>query len=189
MRIRGRMGPLGPTSSSAVGVTRRSATCASGTVDEGRQVHQDLQDGPAEDRDLRVVGRHGAVHDLKLPAGGIEAQQLPDGQDVRLDARVHLLPQGHQHGLFAIDPAHPETDRPRELDPAEPLQEDVELRVRGPRPQRRRRSGCRGRSRRAPRAAGPRPRGSRPGSGSGGPPGEPASSTSGRSARPRAGCR
>ena len=31
MRIRGRMGPLGPTSGSAVGVTRRSVTWASGT--------------------------------------------------------------------------------------------------------------------------------------------------------------
>ena len=103
-------------------------------LDDGREVDQDLQDGPAEDRDLRVVGRHRAVDDLKLPAGGIEAQQLPDGQDVSLDARVHLLPQGHQHGLFAIDPAHPETDRARELEPTEPLQEDVELRVRGPCP-------------------------------------------------------
>ena len=66
--------------------------------------------------------------------GGIQAQQLPGGQHLRLEARVHLAPEGHQHGLFAIDPAHPQADRPRELDPAESFQEDVELRVRGPRP-------------------------------------------------------
>jgi hypothetical protein len=74
-----------------------------GHSDERREVHQDLQDGPAEDGDLFVVGGHGPVDDSKFFGAGVEAQHLPDGTHIRLDARVHLPAESQERGFFAID--------------------------------------------------------------------------------------
>ena len=96
------------------------------------EVHENLQDGSAQNGDLLVVGRDGPVHDPKFPTAGVQAEELPDAQAVRLDGRVHVLSKRHDERLFAIESAHPHADGPRELDPAEPFQELIELRLRGP---------------------------------------------------------
>ena len=72
--------------------------------------------------------------DPELAPLGIEPQQMPDHLGVHLDARVHLLPQGQHHGLFATDALHAQTDGARVLDPPEPRQELVEFRVGRPPP-------------------------------------------------------
>ena len=103
-----------------------------GHHDEGRQVHQDLQDRPAENG---ICGRWRAPSRRRpgIPAPRDPGPATRGGQHLRLEARVHLAPEGHQHGPSRSTRLHSEADRPRELNPAKSFQEDVELRVRGPR--------------------------------------------------------
>ena len=95
-----------------------------GHGDERRQVDQDLQGGPGQDRDL-LVARHRPVPDPELSGTGVEAEELPDLAEVGLDGRVHLLAERHQAGFVALEPAHAHPDSAGELDPAHPLEERV----------------------------------------------------------------
>ncbi len=97
-------------------------------VDEGPEVHHDLQYGPRQDGDLPVILRERSVLDGELALTRVEPEQCADPAAV-LGRRVRCRAHVHQDGLRVVDGLDPKSHAAGGLRLAHQGHELVELRV------------------------------------------------------------
>ena len=107
-----------------------------------RQVHEDLEDRPAQDGEFLVVRGHGPVHHPEVLGGGVQAQELPHGEYRFGGGRVDLLAEGHEDRLAAVGPLHAQADAASGLDATEVVATGRRTPGRPAARADRRRSGC-----------------------------------------------